>query len=67
MLYFEGNLSEKDCIFIEKITQRIQLTKLDLEDNNNISKKFIDIVKENLNISLIEKPIEHVFRIRDIV
>lgn len=64
MLYVKGNLSEQECIAVEKIAKHFQSTNKDSVDYEAICQSFIDSVETSLNISLVQVPVKWVFRIK---
>lgn len=65
MLYVKGDLSDQDCLAIETIAKKFEYTNETTIDCKILCQAFIEKVKTTLNISLVEVPLQYVFRIKN--
>lgn len=61
MLYARGNLSKNECLNVELMAKQFRYP--DSLDSKYVCQKFLDTVKNALNISLIQVSLKHIFRI----
>lgn len=61
MFYVEGNISPENCTRIELIANEFKSSQTDCK---MLCQEFIDLVKQLLDITLIQNPVQFVFRIK---
>lgn len=64
MLYVKGDLSEQECIAVEIIAKQFQHTSGNPIDCEGVCQAFLEAVKASLQISLVQVPLQNVFRIK---
>lgn len=64
MLYVKGNLSEQECRAVETFAKQFQHTNGNPVDCELVCQAFIKAVKTSLQISLVQVPLQYVFRIK---